>query len=95
MVDARAGVDSRPPERLGTLRAQAVPDPSSVAPRWQATQAQSFPFCLREETNSVLKERLAVFENRLVEDVSKIGVRELALLVDIDHMDEVLDRARE
>lgn len=58
-------------------------------------ERDQIPFYLREETIDVLEERLLAFEEQLAEDVSKIDFRELALLVGVEHLDEMADRARE
>jgi hypothetical protein len=58
-------------------------------------ERDQIPFYLREETIDVLEDRLIAFENQLGEDVSKIDFRELALIVGVEHLDEMQDRARE
>lgn len=58
-------------------------------------ERDQMPFYLREETLDVLEERLLEFEDQLGEDVSKIDFRELALLVGVEHLDEMSERARE
>lgn len=58
-------------------------------------ERDQIPFYLREETTDVLENRLITFETQLDEDVSKIDFRELALLVGVEHLDEMQDRARE
>jgi hypothetical protein len=58
-------------------------------------ERDQIPFYLREGTIDVLEERLLAFEEQLGEDVSKIDFRELALLVGVEHLDEMQTRAQE
>lgn len=58
-------------------------------------ERDQIPFYLRAGTIDILEERLLAFEEQLGEDISKIDFRELALLVGVEHLDEIQSRARE
>lgn len=58
-------------------------------------ERDQIPFYLRDGTIDILEERLLAFEEQLDEDVSKIDFRELALLVGVDHLDEMEARAQD
>jgi len=91
---ATTGDEERASESDGSMRSKQ--DLPYIYRRDRVTdERDQIPFYLREETTDVLEDRLVAFEKQLGEDVSKIDFRELALLVGVEHLDEIQDRAHE